>query len=57
MSTASELTICVSWTDDVRLEVATELLRLTEASGIFDECATFGEHGKIAFELGEAATL
>ncbi|KAK8844098.1 hypothetical protein IAR55_006892 [Kwoniella newhampshirensis] len=38
-------------THDSRLDLAADILRLNEASLLVDECALFGENGKISFDL------
>lgn len=37
--------------DDARLALATDILRLNEASELVDRCATFDDDGSIAFDL------
>ncbi|WVW79438.1 hypothetical protein I302_101407 [Kwoniella bestiolae CBS 10118] len=40
-----------SLTDDPRLDLASDILRLKEASNLVDRCAIFEEDGKITFDL------
>ncbi|WVQ81493.1 hypothetical protein IAT38_003617 [Cryptococcus sp. DSM 104549] len=40
-----------SATQDPRLVLATDVLRLNQASNLVDKCATFGEDGGISFDL------
>ncbi|WVF65502.1 hypothetical protein IAT40_000230 [Kwoniella sp. CBS 6097] len=40
-----------SMTKDVRLDLASDILRLYEASNLVDKCATFEEDGRISFDL------
>lgn len=39
--------------NDARLALATDILRLNEASELVDRCAIFEDDGSIAFDLGE----
>lgn len=43
--------------NDARLALATDILRLNEASELVDRCAIFEDDGSIAFDLGELSFL
>ena len=46
-----------SWKEDPGKEIATELLRMLEASRLFNDSATLREDGSISFDLGEPASM